>query len=81
VLEAVGEVGYRKGFTMRFPESDDPPLAVGRYGVYNYDSVSSVCRKLAGERGYGLEKLKAGITNCLSAGTLLWQRLSGRRDH
>jgi len=75
VLEATFEVGYTRGFTMRFPEDDDMALAVGRYAVYSYDTVSSVVRKLSDGPWYKVEKWKARLTNMLSRGTVIYNRL------
>ena len=78
VLEAVRESGYRKGFTMKFPEVGDSRLTIGRYGVYGYDTAASIRRRLSRGRLYRLEKWKADLTNRLSGGTSLWQRLRPR---
>lgn len=75
VLKAAFEAGYTSGFSMRFPESDDMALAIGRFGIYGYDSVASVMRKLTGGPLYGVEKWKARITNRLSGGTAIYNRL------
>jgi peptidoglycan/xylan/chitin deacetylase (PgdA/CDA1 family) len=75
VLEAVLEAGYTRGFTMRFPEDGDTALTIGRFGVYGYDTVSSVVRKLSYGPLYNVEKWKARLTNRLSDGTVIYNRL------
>ncbi len=75
VLEAALEAGYTRGFTMRFPEDGDMALAVGRFGVYGYDTAASVFRKLSGGPFYSVEKWKARFTNRLSGGTVIYNRL------
>ncbi len=75
VVEAALEAGYTKGFTMRFPQDDDTVLAIGRFGVYAYDTATSITRKLSGGPFYNLEKWKARLTNRLSDGTVIYSRL------
>ena len=79
VLEAALEAGYTRGFTMRFPEDGDMALAIGRYAVYGYDTVSSVVRKLSGGPFYSVEKWKARLTNRLSDGSAIYNRLIRRQ--
>lgn len=79
VLEAAAAAGYARGFTMEFPTPQDEPLATGRVGVYCYDTRLTVYHKLTGGRLYRLERLKARITNRLSGGTILLNRLRGYR--
>jgi hypothetical protein len=62
---------------MEFPEESDTPLATGRIGVWCYDTRLSVYHKITRGRLYRLERLKARITNRLSGGTLLLNRLRG----
>ncbi len=78
VLEAAMETGYTRGFTMSFPEDSDNALTIGRCAVYGYDTVASVVRKLSGGPLYNLEKWKARVTNKLSAGTVIYNRLVRR---
>jgi hypothetical protein len=75
VLEATLEAGYTRGFAMRFPEDGDMALTIGRFGVYGYDTVSSVVRKLSEGPFYNVEKWKARLTNRLSDGTVIYNRL------
>ncbi|HWR82061.1 MAG TPA: polysaccharide deacetylase family protein [Candidatus Deferrimicrobium sp.] len=78
VIQAVAEAGYTRGFTMRFPESSDTALSMGRYAVYGYDSTSSVMRKLSRGPFYNIEKWKARLTNKLSGGTVILDRVVRR---
>jgi len=80
VADAAGAAGFSDGYTMRFPESDDPSLQRGRYAVYFYDTPASVGRKLGGGFGRRLEKVRAGLTNRLSFGTILLNRLRRTDD-
>jgi peptidoglycan/xylan/chitin deacetylase (PgdA/CDA1 family) len=76
VISAAYECGYRAGFTMRFPTPSDHPLLQGRIPIYGFDTQLSISRKLAGEGvGYQIERLKCGVTNSLSGGTVLLNRL------
>lgn len=77
VLEAAAKAGYTRGFTMEFPTPEDDPLATGRIGVYCYDTHLTVFHKLTGGRLYRLERLKARLTNRLSGGTILLNKLRG----
>ncbi len=77
VLAAVAEAGFSRGYTMDFPASDDSSLAMGRVAVYGYDTHLSVRRKLTPNRLQRLEYLKVRLTNRLSAGTVLLNRLRG----
>ncbi len=79
VREAVQTAGYTTGYTMEFPTPEDTPLATGRIAVYGYDTHLTVFHKLSGGRLYRLERLKARITNRLSGGTILLNRLRGYR--
>jgi len=71
----VEKASYASAFTMKFPEPSDSRYAMGRYAVYGFDSVSAVYRKISGQSFYKYEKLKAKITNRLSGGTILYNRL------
>jgi hypothetical protein len=75
VLEAVREAGYKYGLTMNFPQSTDTDLTLGRLPVYGFDNHAAILRKLKSSRLYQFEKLKATITNRLSMGTILLNRL------
>jgi len=81
VLEATLEAGYTRGFTMRFPEDGDMALAIGRFGVYGYDTATSIVRKLSGGPFYNVEKWKARFTNRLSGGTAIYNRLIRRQRY
>ncbi|MCM2272226.1 MAG: polysaccharide deacetylase family protein [candidate division Zixibacteria bacterium] len=75
VLEAVEWAGYTDGFTMRWPTPNDSKLAQGRIPVYGYDSPLSIQHKLGDGILNKLERVKATVTNRLSAGTILLNRL------
>lgn len=79
VLDMVRELGYTEGFTMRFPTENDSPLTRGRYGIYGYDSVASVFRKISGGKTGRFEAWKARMTNRLSYGTILLNHLLRRK--
>jgi len=75
IRKAASAAGYTEGYTLRFPWIDDHPMARGRTAVYGYDTPLSIFLKLGGEHWAALEALKAGITNRLSGGTILLNRL------
>ncbi|UCE23527.1 MAG: polysaccharide deacetylase family protein [Candidatus Zixiibacteriota bacterium] len=79
VLDLAAKSGYRHGFTMNFPTPDDPPLALGRLAIYGYDTLFTIHQKIAGGRLYWLEKIKARVTNRLSYGTTLYNRVIKKR--
>lgn len=78
VLDMAKQVGYRVGYTMKYPTAEDLPLATGRIAVYGYDTTLAVLQKVAHGPLFALERLKAGITNRLSSGSELWRRLWNR---
>jgi peptidoglycan/xylan/chitin deacetylase (PgdA/CDA1 family) len=75
VLNAAEQVGYRVGFTMKYPTANDPPMATGRMAVYGYDTTLAALQKVGAGPLFALESLKADITNRLSSGSELWRRL------
>jgi len=75
VLEAVDWAGYTAGFSMSFPAEDDPELAQGRIPIYGYDTTLTISHKLGEGVPYQIEKIKARITNQLSGGTIILNRL------
>jgi peptidoglycan/xylan/chitin deacetylase (PgdA/CDA1 family) len=75
VTDETAAAGYEYGFTMRFPRPDDPNPAIGRLAVYGYDTLLAVGQKISGGPFYSLEKWKAAVTNRLSGGTVLYNRL------
>jgi len=80
VRNAAAEIGYGHGYVMDFPAATDDALAIGRIPVYSYDSNRAVLHKLTGRRSYGLQRLKARLTNRLSRGTILLNKLRGERN-
>ncbi len=80
VLRIAAEVGYQYGFTMRFPHLTDSRLTLGRFAVYSYDTRFAIFQKITRGPLYPLEKLKATVTNKLSGGTLLLNRLTRHTD-
>ncbi len=75
IIEAAGQAGYRHGFTLSYPSAADDPLARGRMAVYGFDTPLAVRQKLSGGWGRRLEAFKAGLTNRLSHGTTLLNRV------
>jgi peptidoglycan/xylan/chitin deacetylase (PgdA/CDA1 family) len=75
VVGAAVQAGYRHGFTMAYPSADDKAMAVGRIAVYCFDTPLAVRNKLS--RGFGrrVEAFKAGLTNRLSHGTTVLNRI------
>lgn len=80
ILGAAAQAGYGHGFTMSYPSVDDDPLARGRIAVYGFDTPLAVWQKLSGGAGRRVETLKAGLTNSLSHGTTMLNRLRQRRS-
>jgi peptidoglycan/xylan/chitin deacetylase (PgdA/CDA1 family) len=79
VLEAVREAGYTRGFTMSFPEGGDTAFIIGRYAIYGFDSCRSVLRKFRRSGPlYNVERWKARLTNKLSGGPVIFDRLIRR---
>jgi len=74
VIEAAAETDYRRGYTMRYPTPDDLPLAIGRIGIYSYDTPLSVRFKICRGPMQAIERSKAQITNRLAKGTTLFNR-------
>ncbi len=79
VLAAAAACGFETGYTMRFPRLVDPPLAMGRYAIYGFDTPFSILQKVERGRLYQLERFKARVTHGLSAGTRLLNRLRSPR--
>ena len=75
VSEAAEWAGYQTGFTMKWPSDDDAPLAQGRIPIYGYDSLLSIQHKLGDGFFNRVERFKAVVTNRLSGGTVLLNRL------
>ncbi len=78
VLDAVAESGYTAGYSMRFPAPGDHPLARGRMAVYGFDTPFSVLQKIEHGPLYQVERVKARLTNGLSGGTRLLNRMRER---
>ena len=80
VRDAARRCGFEYGFTMRFPTPGDSSLSIGRIPVYGYDTPLSIAAKLSsGGLFFQTERLKCRVTNSLSGGTVLLNRL--RRSH
>jgi peptidoglycan/xylan/chitin deacetylase (PgdA/CDA1 family) len=71
IIEAAEWAGYQAGFTMKWPSSEDVPLAQGRIPIYGYDSLLSIRHKLGDGFFNRVERFKAAVTNRLSGGTVL----------
>lgn len=67
--------GYQYGLTMNFPDLKDDDFNLGRYAVYGYDTNRTVLSKLRRGSLFFVEKSKAKLTNKLSGGTILLNRL------
>lgn len=68
--------GYTTGVTTNWISAGADCLALGRIITYGFDTPFSVLQKLEGRLAW-LEKLKQSIATSLSAGTGLYQRISG----
>jgi peptidoglycan/xylan/chitin deacetylase (PgdA/CDA1 family) len=75
VLEMAEQFGLVHGFTSRFPEPSDDLSSTGRISIYGYDTLLSISLKLSNSRAQALERLKGRITNRLSGGTVLLNRM------
>lgn len=75
MIEAAGQAGYARGFTMNFPQAGDDPLACGRYPVYGFDTLWSIRQKLEHGPAYHIERLKTAAIGRLAGGTVLLNRL------
>jgi len=80
VIDEVQRVGYRCGFTMRFPQINDQPLTLGRVPVYAFDTPWSIGRKLDSGFVQQVERFKTDTVNRLSGGTIWLNRLRRRRS-
>jgi peptidoglycan/xylan/chitin deacetylase (PgdA/CDA1 family) len=80
VAEAMQEAGYRYGFTMRLPQTDDQPCLIGRVPIYAFDTPWSINRKLKQGSVNALERFKTDTVNRLSAGTIWLNRLRRLRS-
>lgn len=79
VMAAAHKAGYRYGFTMAHPYSDDDPLAVGRIAVYAFDTPFSILKRLTPGPLAVVERIKGKIINGLAGGTILLDRLRHMR--
>ncbi len=75
VKEAAEWSGYKTGFTMRFPTMDDHPMSTGRIPIYGFDTLLTIQQKLGSGFWHDLERAKVLVTNRLSGGTILFNRL------
>lgn len=75
VIGAATQAGYRHGFTMAYPGAEDQVMALGRIAVYCFDTPLAVRNKLSQGFGRRLEAFKAGLTNRLSHGTTVLNRI------
>ncbi len=69
------KAGYKSGYTMKFPSVSDTPLSRGRFAVYGFDTSFTILQRLNKGPLYHAERVKTGITNLLSTGTVLLHRL------
>lgn len=75
VVDKAGEMGYRLGFTMTFPDGHDTLLTTGRFPVYSFDSRLAIMNKLSSGRLGKLEALKSRVVSSVSIGTDILNRL------
>jgi peptidoglycan/xylan/chitin deacetylase (PgdA/CDA1 family) len=75
VVETAEQFGLVHGFTSTFPDLSDAPSTIGRVSIYGYDTLLSITLKLSESRALALERLKCRITNRLSGGTVLLNRM------
>ncbi|MBK7141387.1 MAG: polysaccharide deacetylase family protein [bacterium] len=75
VLEAAEWAGYTAGYTMTLPMSSDHVLSQGRIPVYGYDTMLTIRNKMGQGVWHRIEALKVSITNQLSGGTILLNRM------
>lgn len=73
VTEAARQAGYQAGFSLA---RDGGPMAIPRHCLYAFDTPGSLARKLAGSK---FEILKEKTINTFAEGTILYQRIFGRR--
>ncbi len=79
VRRAARDAGYRYGFTMAHPTTSDDAMATGRIAVYVFDTPLVVLRRLRRGPWAEIERVKAKIVNSLAGGTILLDRIKGRR--
>lgn len=75
VTEAAEVAGYRRGYTMSFPQPTDTALTCGRYPVYGFDTLWSIRQKLDHGPAYQVERFKTAAIGRLSGGTVFLNRL------
>jgi peptidoglycan/xylan/chitin deacetylase (PgdA/CDA1 family) len=75
ILDLAAEFGLIYGFTSKYPSSSDTPSTLGRISIYGYDTHLSVGMKLGSSPFHSLERLKTQITNQMSGGTVLLNRI------
>lgn len=75
VTVAAARAGFKAGFTMSFPRNSDSSMAIGRKAIYGFDTPFAVLQKLGHGPLSDVERFKAALTNRLSAGNKLYQKL------
>jgi peptidoglycan/xylan/chitin deacetylase (PgdA/CDA1 family) len=75
VIKATSEFGFDLGFTSKFPDPSNSQLTMGRIPIHGFDTPLTVRLKLGAGSFNNLEKLKSNITNGLSGGTIILNRL------
>ncbi|MEA1979869.1 MAG: polysaccharide deacetylase family protein [candidate division Zixibacteria bacterium] len=78
VCDMASELGYKYGVTMKFPDTNDNLLSIGRIPIYSYDMPFNIMQKINRGHLYKLEKSKASFTNFLSGGTVIFNKLFKR---
>lgn len=77
IMQIAHECGYGHGYTMNFPDKNDSKLALGRIGIWTFDTPFSIMSKINRGPIQLVERAKAAVTNRLSSGTTLLNRLRG----
>ncbi len=70
------EVGYKFGFTMKFPNNDNTFLTIGRFPIYGFDTLFSIKQKIEHGLFYKCERFKSSCISKLSCGTVFLQKFS-----
>ncbi len=75
VVEKSLSVGYKYGFTMKFPTKTDISLTIGRYPIYGFDTVFTIKQKIEHGMLYQCERIKSKFISKLSGGTVLLNKI------
>ncbi len=78
VIEKAFTIGYKFGFTMKFPHESDRNLSIGRYPIYGFDTMLNIKQKINHGMFYQCERMKSNFISNLSGGTILLNKLRKR---